>query len=144
MLRSTCLLAFLCMTFVAVDDAAAFGRCRMRRNCPRTTACCQRTSCCQKSCVSRGDCSADLDASVSGDGVRIVGSIDCGVDCDVDVRLTASDPRAEFQCTAGDVRTMVRLTRTLNNCVKAEGKACVKFFGSWECTGWNNLGTICP
>jgi len=94
-------------------------------------------------CETRG-CDASIRVRREGNGLRVTGDLNCGVDCDIDVRLTPSDPRSEFKCTAGRLRTKVRLTLD-DGCVKAEGKACVKDpFGNWQCSGWNNLGRFCP
>jgi hypothetical protein len=88
-------------------------------------------------------CSANLDATIDGDGVKVTGNINCGVKCHVDVRLSPSNPSAEAECTAGIFKTKFRLTLH-GSCVKIEGKACVKRLGGgWNCTGWNDLGQVC-
>jgi hypothetical protein len=90
------------------------------------------------------DCSADLDVSVEGNGLRIEGSIDCGVSCDVNVRLTPNHPTSEASCTAGIFKTKFKLELD-DDCVVVKGKACVKNLGGgYTCSDWIRIGRFCP
>lgn len=121
------------LLLVLASDAAARGR-HHRHGC-----------CCRCPSQASSPCSASLDVSEHDGEFHVTGKVDCGVKCDVDVTLSDSSAQAEGQCTAGIVRTMFRLTLKDNGCVKAEGKLCNKRpNGTWNCSGWNDLGEYCP
>lgn len=141
-----------------VDDASAQCRLRRKANCQPvcsqpcpTVATCGVSNCCPQVCapspVVYGSCSADVDVRFGNGGIIATGNVNCGVKCDINVTLTIQNPTAEFECTAGIVRTIVRLELE-GDCVVVKGKACGKTcnFGgcSWNCSGWNNLGRFCP